>query len=74
MGGTRSILWVDKKYAIYQYLGGDIRSVTELKLARFDYVIIAVASKSVVAEIRSELINMGINENIIMWERPILIQ
>ncbi len=73
-GGTRSILWVDKKYAIYQYLGGDIRSVTELKLARFDYVIIAVASKSVVAEIRSELINMGINENIIMWERPILIQ
>lgn len=73
-GGTYSILWVDKKYTSYQYLNEDIKAVTELNSIGIDYVIVAVAAESIAEEIKSELINKGISENIILWEKPILLQ
>lgn len=67
-------IWVDKNYEKYQYLGEDIKPVTELDTTEFDYVIVAVASESVAEEIKSELIGKGISKDIILWERPVLLQ
>ena len=73
-GGCSLTLWVDKKYEKYQYLDEGVKAVTELDTARFDYVIVAVALESVSKEIKFELISKGINESVILWGRPILLQ
>lgn len=73
-GGCFIVLWVDKKHEVYQYLDENITAVAELGTIEFDYVIVAVASESVAREINSELISKGIDKNIILWERPILLQ
>ena len=70
-GGCSLALWVDKKYETYQHLNEDIRAVTELDTIEVDYVIVAVVAEAVAEEIKSELISGGINESIILWERPI---
>lgn len=72
-GGCTLCLWVDKKYAAYQYLDEKIYPVTELSITVLDYVIVAVVSESVADEIRSEIISKGIDEKKILWEEPILL-
>lgn len=72
-GGCTLSLWVDKKYEVYQYLDEKIAPIAELSTTILDYVIVAVASKSVADEIRCELINSGINSDIILWENPVFL-
>jgi len=60
------LLWVDKCFEAYKMY--DVKDPCELKdIKEFDYVVIANASEPVVKEIKTYLLDMGIEEDKIIW-------
>ena len=70
-GGAPSV-WVDRNYELYNN-DFPVHPVEELKIADFDYIIIAVENEKIAESIRQNLIGMGFDENKILWEEPIKI-
>lgn len=70
-GGAPSV-WVDRNYELYNN-DFPVHPVEELKIAAFDYIIIAVENEKIAESIRQNLIGMGFDENKILWEEPIKI-
>ena len=70
-GGAPSV-WVDRNYELYNN-DFPVHPVEELKIADFDYIIIAVESENTAEAIRKNLIETGFDENKILWEEPIKI-
>lgn len=69
--GESPVLWVDNKYKEFQRLHKDVKAVSELNSTIYDYIIVAVVHDTVAEKIKAELINMGIDETIILWKKPI---
>lgn len=65
--------WIDKKTDFYSKQGLLVKGISEIKLYRYDYVLIAVYQKHVAEEIRKELIAQGVEEEKIVWEMPQLL-
>ncbi|MBO5178254.1 MAG: glycosyltransferase [Lachnospiraceae bacterium] len=70
--GSEPVIWVDKQYEAYceEY---PVCPVEALKYAEYDVLLVAVKKQVVAEEITQELIGMGIKEDKIFWEEPILI-
>ena len=62
--------WVDKNYGKYQEKEMDVRSVEYIQEIKFDYILVAVNKQVVFEEIKKELTDMGIAEDVIIWGRP----
>ena len=60
------VMWVDKNADEYPVL-----PVNSINDTEFDYIIIAVAKKEILDEIKGELIAMGVQEEKILWDSPI---
>lgn len=61
--------WVDQNHEKYQY---DYRKVNGMDTldCEFDYIIIAVLEKEVADNIKQNLLQYGISEKKILWEKP----
>lgn len=70
-GGAPSV-WVDRNYELYNN-DFPVHPVEELKIADFDYIIIAVESENTAESIRQNLIGMGFDDDKILWEEPVKI-
>lgn len=68
-GGAPSV-WVDRNYKLYNN-DFPVHPVEELKTTDFDYIIIAVESENTAEAIRKNLIEMGFDEDKILWDKPI---
>lgn len=62
--------WVDKDYVKYQEEELDVRPIEYMKKVEYDYILVAVWKKTVFIEIKEQLVEMGINEDAIIWGRP----
>lgn len=60
--------WVDKHYEKYHYDFREVEPVSSLKVKEFDVLVIAVKSEAVAAEIRAELLKMGVDESRIVFK------
>ena len=70
--GGAPFVWVDRNYELYNN-DFPVHPVEELKTADSDYIIIAIDNKNTAEAIRKNLIEMGIDDNKILWEEPIRI-
>lgn len=61
--------WVDKNYA-KQELIYPVKSPDVIEKTAFDFAVIAIESEPVAQEIRRELVNRGVPEEKIIWEKP----
>lgn len=61
-----SLLWVDKKPLL-----SDVKPVSALLEQDFQYLVIAVKREEMVDSIINELLDMGINKEILIWGKPI---
>lgn len=64
---SKNILWVDKNYE--KYHRDDIVSVDNILEFPYDYIVVAVANKEVVASICKDLFSMGISEEKVVTPR-----
>lgn len=64
------VAWVDKNYEKYSFDFIDIKSSECIKEFAYDYIIIAVKSKNVAANIINDLVNNSIEEDKIIWREP----
>lgn len=65
--------WVDKSAPLYRKQGLQVQNREDIKQCSYDYVLIAVYQENVAEEIRNELIDYGINPEIIVWGKPQLL-
>lgn len=70
--GGAPFVWVDRNYKFYDN-DFPVYPVEELKTTDSDYIIIAIDNKNTAEAIRKNLIEMGIDDNKILWEEPIRI-
>lgn len=68
--GGAPCIWVDRDYEKYNK-DFSVYPVSDLKNADFDYIIVAVESENIAQSIKSNLIEMGFDESIILWKKPI---
>lgn len=68
-GESIVVAWVDENYNKYRDEGFDIYAVDSLKEVYFDYVIIALYNESFAMGVKKSLIQHGIPENIILWNK-----
>lgn len=64
------VAWSDKEYEKQ----GDLINPKKINCLEFDYVVIAVSKEETAQEIRRELLDFGIPESKIFWEKPIVIK
>ncbi len=65
------VLWVDKKADVCQRQGlTDVHFVDMIIKASYDQIVVAVMSKEMAEGIRTELVQMGIKEEKIVWFSP----
>lgn len=62
--------WVDKEYRKYQENELDVQPVGYIQKTKYHYIIVAVRKQIIFWEIREELIDMGVEEDAIVWGRP----
>lgn len=65
------VKWVDQNYKQYQQVGMDVTDPEELYKVRFDQIIITVAKREVANDIKSKLLEKGIEEYKIIWINPV---
>lgn len=63
------VAWVDKSYDKYKDFEENIISPEEITNLEFDHIIIAVWEEKTALEIRTELTEKGISEDIILWNK-----
>lgn len=63
------VLWVDKNYEEYQKQGLMVSAPRELKGAEYEQIVIAIAKRETVEQVKKELMECGIEERYIfeMW-------
>ncbi len=64
------VLWIDKKYMLYNLDYFEISPVNSIVSCVFDYVVIAVSSIDTSLEIKQELTRNGVEEEKILWDTP----
>lgn len=70
-----NLIWVDKDYKSKEtFVGVDVFPVEEVKKNEFDYVLIAVNNEKVAYEVRKQLIEMGIQIDKIIYQKPVYIE
>lgn len=62
--------WVDADYRNLQREGLDVEPPEVIMNLEYDYIVIAVSSRTMADEIRSSLLNFGVEENKIIWKEP----
>lgn len=70
-GGIRICGWVDKRFESCRAKGMDVCPVETLKGQRYDYVLVAVKQEPLFGEIKEELLHMGVEEDKIVWGKPL---
>lgn len=66
--------WADKNYkSIKEYNGMNVMSPEEIKMTKFDVILIAVRNEEISKAITRDLIDMGIPEEKIIWAKPMRI-
>lgn len=67
------LAWVDREYRHYQQMGLNVKSPADI--VEYDYrtIIIAVENKKTADEIKKSLVENGIAEKSIIWNRPMKI-
>lgn len=70
-GYCQIVYWVDKSAEKFKNTEWNILLPAEMKNEDFDYIVICVADKKLAGIIKSDLINLGIDENKLVWEDPI---
>lgn len=68
-GESTIVAWVDKNFRKYRAEGLDVWSVDSLRERYFDYVIIALYNEDSAMMVKRSLIQYGIPENIILWNK-----
>lgn len=61
------VCWVDKNYERYD---DRIETPYVIRKKIFDYVVIAIEDEDIATEVKKMLINMGVDKNQIIWEKP----
>lgn len=61
--------WVDKAFYKYKDLKEKVCSPDEINNIEFDYIILAVWDEEVALEIKKELMEKGISEDVILWNK-----
>lgn len=69
---AKLVLWVDKKWKIYENNYTLVSPPEDIKGYKYDYIVIAVKKKELADEIRKELVQNGIEEEKILWKMPII--
>ena len=64
------ICWVDKEYSKYHYEYRKVEDVKKITNVYFDLILVAVRNKELAKEIESDLEEMGISLNKIIWQEP----
>ena len=64
------VLWVDNYHYDIQCYGMNIFSPDRISYIEYDYILCALFSRTKVDEIKTQLINLGISEEKILWEQP----
>lgn len=64
------VAWADKKAALFCKQGMNIIKCEDIEKFEYDYILIAVLRENVAEEIKSELLELGINEKKIIWLQP----
>lgn len=60
------LVWVDRNHSVYEMW--NVKPVEVIKLyAKYDYIVIAIASEVIVNEIIQTLVDMGVDKNKIVW-------
>ena len=68
-------IWVDKGYALKDnYMGVEVQPIIKMMDYKFDYVIVAVNNEKVMAEIKNDLVGLGIDNKKIVWVKPLTIE
>ena len=62
--------WIDKHCEKYQERELDVQPIEYLKEMEYDYILVAVGKHVVFKEIKKELTDMGIAEEVVIWGRP----
>lgn len=63
------VAWVDKAFYKYKDLKEKVCSPDEINNIEFDYIILAVWDEEVALEIKKELMEKGISEDVILWNK-----
>ena len=67
------VLWVDQNFGALCDENQKIESVNEILMAEYDYILIALSNIYVAQEVKKQLIDLGIVEDKILWEMPIVL-
>lgn len=65
------VAWVDKNYSKYNYKEGKVKSIENMRELDYDIVLIAVRDELVAKEIKSSLINSGVESKKLYWISPV---
>ena len=68
-----TVAWVDKNYKYFQNQNLEISAPGILETMEFDKLLIAVSKKALADSIKNELLEKGINEDKIIWRKPMMI-
>lgn len=66
---VKFVAWTDKNYLLLQKRGLPVESIESAIFKEFDYVVIAIENEIVVQEVRDILLNHGIKQEKIIWEK-----
>ena len=69
-GYSNLALWADKNYLALQEQGYPVERPEDILKASFDYVLVAIEGKQNYEQIKDELVELGVNEEKILWEAP----
>lgn len=72
-GFSNPAMWVDKNYKELRRQGYVVSSPEEMQQTAYDYVLIAIEGKENYEAIKRELIEMGVDEDKIIWKAPKLL-
>lgn len=68
------VLWVDKSSELCKKYADLISPVNMIFKTDYDYIVLAVKNYKMADEIRSELIEQGVENNKILWKKPIYLK
>ncbi len=64
------VVWVDRQYEDYRMQGLPVDAVESIMQIEFDGILIAVESADLADRIKKSLIELGIQEMMLLWEKP----
>lgn len=63
-------MWIDKDFSYYRQQGLPVCAPEDIKQAKYDQVIIAVADKKMSEDIKADLMRLGVDKEKIIWIIP----